>query len=181
MTGLSSGPERGNPSDAGLVAHELRRRDDDAEVAERVLVEQAATPWTELLAGSTGLPVEIIGSDGAPHRGVVAEVGDGWCLLEVDGRSVVLSLGHVVAVSGLGGPAAPAVARPLLGSVLRRWGRMRYAITAHLLDGSTRRGPVVEVFADAFALAPDSGPDGLVIIPHSAVRHVVGELFTPER
>ena len=174
------GPERGDPSDAGLLARESQRRDDDAEVAERVQVEHAATPWAELLAGSVGGSVEAVISDGARHRGIVAEVGDGWCLLEFDGRSVLLPLGQVVAVSGLRGPAPRAGARPRMGLVLRRWCRMCCAVTVHLLDGSTRSGPVIDVYADAFTLAPDSGPDGLLVVPYSAVRWLVGDAFTSE-
>ncbi|MCZ3389620.1 MAG: hypothetical protein LH645_11000 [Actinomycetia bacterium] len=180
MTSQPSGPERGDPSDAELVAGESERRDDDAEVAERVQVELAATPWLEVLAGSVGGTVELVISDGVRHRGIVAEVGDGWCLLEVGGRSVLLPLGQVVALSGLRGQALRACARPGMGSVLRRWGRMRCVVTAHLVDGSTRSGPVVDVLVDAFALAAAGGPGGLLIVPHSGVRWLVGDLFTPD-
>ena len=174
-------PERGDPSDAGLLAGESQRRDDDAEVAERVQVEQAATPWAELIAGSAGGPVEVVISDGVRHRGVIDEVGDGWCLLEVDGRSVLVPLGQVVAVAGLRGPAPRVSARPGVGSVLRRWSRMRCTVTVHLIDGSTRSGPVVDVLADAFGLALDGGSDGFLVVPHTAVRWLVGDLFTSER
>lgn len=175
------GPERGDPSDAELLAGEFERRDDDAEVAERVQVELATTPWGEMLAGSGGAAVEIVVSDGVLHQGVVADVGDGWCLLEVDGRAVLLPLDQVVVLSGLRGPVLRAGGRPGVGSVLRRWGRMRCGVTVHLLDGSTRSGLVVDVLADAFALAPTGGSGGLLIVPHSGVRWMVGDLFTPER
>lgn len=181
MTSQPLGPERGDPSDAELLAGEFERRDDDAEVAERVQVELATTPWVEMLAGSAGAAVDVVLSDGVRHRGVVAEIGDGWCLLDVDGRAVLLPLGQVVVLSGLRGPALRAGGRPGMGSVLRRWGRMRCGVTVHLMDGSTRSGLVADVLADAFALAPDGGSGGWLLVPQSGLRWMVGDLFTPER
>jgi hypothetical protein len=181
MTSRPVDPERGDPSDAGLLAGEVQRREDDAEVAERVEVEQAATPWSELLAGSVGGPVEVVTSDGVRHRGVIDDVGEGWCLLEVNGCAVLQPLGQVVALAGLRGPAPRVSARPGMGSVLRRWGRLWCTVRVHLIDGSTRSGAVADVLADAFALALDGYPDGLLIVPHSAVRWMVGDLFTSER
>lgn len=181
MTSQQSEPERGDPDDAALLAAEARRRDDDAQVSERLQVERAATPWRELLAGSAGRSVEIVTSDGVRHRGSVGQVGDSWCLLEVAGRAVLVPLGQVLTVAGLRGPAPRSVAGPGMGSVLRRWSQLRCTVTAHLRDGSSRTGQVVDVVGDAFALALDAGPNGSLTVPTAAVRWVVGDSLTDER
>ena len=181
MTSHPWGAERGDPSDAELVAVESERRDDDAGVTERVQVERAATPWSALLAGSGDCPVEIVTGDGIGHRGTVAEVGDSWCLLDSGGRAVLVPFGQVLTVTGLRRADPDPVARPRMGAVLRSWGQMRCAVTVRLLDGSSRTGQVVEVLSDAFALRLDGGLAGSLTIPSTAVRWIVGDRFTDER
>jgi hypothetical protein len=180
MTSHPWGTERGDPSDAELVAVEAERRDDDAGVTERVQVERAATPWSVLLAGSGDGLVEVVTGEGLRHRGTVSEVGDSWCLLDAGDRAVLVPLGQVLTVTGLRRPDLHPVACPGMGSVLRRWGQMRCVITARLLDGSSRSGHVSDVIADAFALGPDSGPGSSLMIPNTAVRWIVGSPFTDE-
>ena len=181
VTSQRSEPERGDPSEAALLAEEAERRGDDAEVSERVQVERAATAWCELLAGTAGSPVEVVTGDGVRHRGSVSQVGEGWFLLTVGGRAVLIPLGHVLTVAGLRGPAPRSVARPGMGWVLRRWSQMRCDVTAHLLDGSSRSGHVVDVLADALILTQDAGPTESLTIPTAAVRWVVGDSFSDER
>lgn len=175
MTSPPTEPERGDPSDAPLLAAEAERRDDDAEVGERVQVERAVTPWRALLAGSVGRSVEIVTGDGVGHRGSVGQVGDSWCLVEVAGRAVLVPLGQVLTVAGLQGPAPRAPSGPGMGWVLRRWGQMRSTVIVHLLDGSSRTGQVVDVVADAFTLGTDRGRSSALTIPTAAVRWAVGD------
>ena len=76
----ASGPERGDPRDDALIEADAERRDLDAEVVERVEVEQAATPWGALLAGSLGREITLDVA-GVMHRGMVGASGSDWCLL----------------------------------------------------------------------------------------------------
>lgn len=169
-----SGPERGDPRDDALIEADAERRDLDAEVVERVEVEQAATPWSALLAGSLGREVTLDVA-GVVHRGRVGAAGADWCLLECEGGAVLVPLTQVLAASGLQAAAPAAVSRAGIGSVLRRWRRMRSAVSVHLVDGSTRRGQVAEVLADAFTLTATDDQVTRVTIPGAAVRWVSGE------
>lgn len=170
----ASGPERGDPRDDALIEAEADRRDRDAEVVERVEVEQAATPWSALLAGSLGREITV-DLAGVRHRGSVGACGSDWCLLESDGSAVLVPLVQVLAATGLEAAAPAAVSRAGVGSVLRRWRRMRTVVTVHLSDGSTRSGQVAEVFADAFTLSSAGDADTRVTIPRAAVRWVGGD------
>jgi hypothetical protein len=156
-----------------LIEADAERRDLDAEVAERVEVENAATLWGALLAGSLGREVALEVA-GVTHRGLVGASGSDWCLLEGDGTAVLVPLAQVVTATGLHTAAPAAVSLIGIGSVLRRWRRMRSVVTVHLRDGSTRSGQVVEVLADAFTMASSDDTAARVTIPGAAVRWVSG-------
>jgi hypothetical protein len=124
--------------------------------------------------------VEVVTGDGLRHRGAVVEVGDSWCLLEADGRVVLVPFGQVLTATGLSRTDLRPVRRPGMGSVLRRWGRTRCVVTLRLLDGSTLTGSVVDVFSDAFTLLSDDGPSRSLTIPTTAVRWLAGDAFMDE-
>lgn len=174
MAAATPGPERGDPSDDALIEADSERRDLDAEVVERVEVEHAATPWGALLAGSLGREVTLDVA-GVIHRGSVCVSGSDWCLLEKDGSAVLVPLVQVLAATGLHAAAPAAISPAGLGSVLRRWRRMRSEVTVHLCDGSRRQGQVLEVLADAFTISSSDDLAERVTIPGSAVRWVSGE------
>jgi hypothetical protein len=170
----ASGPERGDPRDEVLIEADADRRDLDAEVVERVEVEQAATPWGALLAGSLGREITLEVA-GVMHRGRVSACGSDWCLLESEGSTVLVPLSQVLAATGLAAAAPAAVSRAGIGSVLRRWRRMRSAVSVQLSDGSTRSGQVAEVLADAFTVSIADVVATRVTIPIAAVRWVSGD------
>lgn len=174
LASSASGPERGDPQDDALIEADAERRDLDAEVVERVEVEHAATPWGALLAGSLGREVTLDVA-GVVHRGSVGACGSDWCLLERDGSAVLVPLVQVVATTGLHAAAPAAVSLAGIGSVLRRWRRMRSVVTVHLSDGSTRSGQVVEVLADAFTMTSSDDAAARVTVPDAAVRWVSGD------
>lgn len=171
-------PEPGDPSDAELRIGAAERRDDDAEVAERAHVERATTSWSELLGGAIGSEVEIGTCDGLCHRGILVDVGAGWCVIEVGGRAHLLPLTQVVTVSGLGGTAPSSATRAGIGSPLRHWGRIQSRVCVQLIDGSNRNGQVVDVLADAFTLAPENASAKSETFPYSALLWAVGDLFS---
>ncbi|MCZ3387189.1 MAG: hypothetical protein LH630_09565 [Actinomycetia bacterium] len=175
MTSARHVPGRGDPSDAELLAGDQERRNNDAELTERLEVERASTSWHELLAGSLQRVVEVVTGDGVRHRGRVVDVGDGWFLLEVAGRAVLIPSCQVLTVGELRRREVGSVVRRGMGSVLRTWARMQCMLTVHLLDGSSRNGRVTDVLADAFTLAPDSDFEGPLTIPRAAIRWVVGD------
>ncbi|MEO8106469.1 MAG: hypothetical protein ABI720_04050 [Actinomycetes bacterium] len=169
------GEERGDPSDEGLLAANAASRWRDADVTERVEVERAATPWSELLAGSLGHEVALIVADATRLQGVVIEAGADWCLLEAGGRALLIPLRQVVTVSGLGRAAPQVGTRAGMGWVLRRWRQMRSQLTVHLVDRSVLHGQVADVLADAFTLGVDSERESLITIPFTAVCRVAGD------
>lgn len=168
--------ERGDPSDDADRASGAAGRELDAEVAERLSVERATTRWAELLAGSVGTEVEVVSMDGACHRGVVAVVAADWCLLDVDGRWVLVPLAQVLTASGLGRAARGGLTRAGVGWALRRWQQMRCDVAVHLVDGSVRGGEVTAVLADAFTIRHEQ-VDVAVTVPLMAVCWIGGDPF----
>jgi hypothetical protein len=160
-----------------LINADTQRREMDADVGERVEVEQAATPWAALLAGSLGREVTLEVT-GVSLRGRVSASGADWCLLTGDGSAVLVPLVQVVAASGLDAADPAAVSRAGLGSVLRRWRRMRSEVTVRLRDDSTRSGQVVDVLADGFTMSSSADGATKVTIPGTAVRWVSGDLLS---
>jgi len=170
----SSLSDPGDPRDDALIEADAERRELDAEVVERVEVEQAATPWGALLAGSLGREVALEVA-GVTHRGIVEASGSDWCLLESDGSAVLVPLSQVVTATGLHAAAPNTLSLAGIGSVLRRWRRMRSVVTVQLRDGSARSGQVAEVLADAFTLSSSGDVAERVTIPGAAVRWVSGD------
>lgn len=181
MTSAWPEEHRGDPSDDALLADESERRDDDAQVAERVQVERAATALPDLLSGSVGRRVEVLSTDGTMHRGVVGQVGDGWFLVDDGGRSHLIPLGQVVTVAGVSGPVPRSMAAAGMGWSLRRWSEMWSVVTVYLSDGSSRTGHVGDVFADAFVLVSVDGFEGRLTVPMTAVLWMAGDLLSDER
>lgn len=173
-----SAGEAGDPSDEALLAADAESRERDADVTERLAVERATTRWAELLAGSVGGGVALICLDSTPLRGSVLEAGPDWCVLDVDGRALLVPLRQVLTASGLRRAAPGAGTRAGMGWVLRRWGQMRSDLTVHLVDGSVLRGQVAAVLADAFTLRADDIQQTLITIPNTAICRVAGDVLS---
>jgi hypothetical protein len=175
---MSWSTEPGDPSDAVLIWAEEARRADDAEVAERIEVESAVTPWSSLVCAAHGRAVEVVTEDGVTHRGLVKTSGERWVLIttEVDVR--LLMLDRVVSIAGLG--AAAAAPRVVLGpgSVLRRWSQTSESVFLQLADGSRVRGVVAGVYSDALDVRTDDEPPRRQLLPFGGViwASVVGRL-----
>lgn len=133
----------------------------DSEVADRTRRERAAVDLHARLVGHAGGQLALDLTGGHRLAGRLADVGDGWLLLEPDpGGGLVVRLAHVLAYEGLGRRSAdPARARRFgLGHVLRGLARDRSPVS--LLDVAGRRlvGTVDAVGADHLDLA-EHDPD----------------------
>jgi hypothetical protein len=132
----------------------------DAEIADRTRREMARIRLADRLRASAGESVASRVSGLGLLRGVVEASGPDWLLVtEPVGSEVLVPLRAVLTVSGLSGRAAVpgsegvVDARLGLGYALRRIARDRSAVVVTLADGSTARGVVDRVGADAFDLA----------------------------
>jgi hypothetical protein len=132
----------------------------DAEIADRTRREMARVRLADRLRASVGQPVVLRVLGLGPLRGVVEACGPDWLLVtEPAGSEVLVPLRAVLGVSGLGARAAipgsegAVEARLGLGYALRRIARDRSTVVVAVTDGSTVRGVVDRVGADAFDLA----------------------------
>lgn len=182
---IDQGPEeRADPDDGLWLAAAERRAEDDAALTERIEVEQATSGWASQLPTSVGRVMQVRTSDAVQHEGVVAETGRDWMLLSLPRRARLLMLSEVVAL------VEPTAVDPALthsgrrglslgvGSVYRRWGRVRSAVTVALRDGSQVSGQVRSVLADAAVLRTDSGLT--LTLPFDAVVWATGEGLSAE-
>ena len=132
----------------------------DAEIADRTRREVARVRLADRLRASVGQSLVLRVSGFGPLRGVVEACGPDWVLVtEPAGSEVLVPLRAVLSVSGLGARAAipgsegAVEARLGLGYALRRIARDRSTVVVAVTDGSTARGVVDRVGADAFDLA----------------------------
>jgi hypothetical protein len=132
----------------------------DAEVADRTRREMARVRLADRLRASVGSSVVIRLTGVGPLTAVVEAAGPDWVLVsERAGSETLLPLRAVLSVTGLGVQAAvpgsegAVEARLGLGYALRRIARDRSPVVVALSDGSTIRGTVDRVGADAFDLA----------------------------
>jgi len=104
---------------------------EDAELGERIRVEQGAVPVGARLAGALGRPVRISVSAGRPVAGTLRSVGPDWVLVgEGSGREALLSLSAMTIVEGL----TAATGAPLTGVAQRL--DLRFALRGLARDRS---------------------------------------------
>ena len=169
--------ERADPVDR-LVDLERQRREDDEATAERLEVEWATTSWYSLVAGACGDTAEFTLSTGAVVEGTVIDVGDSWCLVDVTSGSVAVALEHVLSMRADRRASPPRTVRPTIGSVLRRWARMRAEVSFELSGGRVVVGRVRNVLADAVTVA--ASPTTVRVFPFSGLVTVRGPRLTVE-
>lgn len=169
--------ERADGDDLSAEYGRRRREDDDA-AAERRDVEWAATPWHSLVVGSCGHEVELTLTTGSVVAGEVTDVGGSWCLVATGGSAVAVILEHVTSMRAPLRTTPPGRIQRPLGSVLRRWARMRGDVSLELADGTVCRGKVRHVLSDAVLVASDHDPVGRVI-PLTALISVRGPRLDP--
>ncbi len=122
-----------------LAAEE--RRELDSEVAERTRRERALVDLTARLAAGVGGEVTVLVAGGSTVSGGLADVGDGWLLVETAAREVLVPRSAVVSVSGLPPRAeeARAARRFGLGYALRALARDRATVALDLVAGHAGR------------------------------------------
>jgi hypothetical protein len=116
--------------------------------------------------------------------GRLVRLGDGWCLVDVDGREWIVVLGAVgwwrgLVDRGIGTAARPVTARLGVGSALRGVAETREAVALHSTDGSIARGVLGRVGADFVELLADPARDeddraAVRVVPFSAVAALCG-------
>jgi hypothetical protein len=159
-------------------AEGLQLAERDALVRELRRAEYAAVDLAARLHGSTGARVLADVSGLGPVDATLVRVGSGWCLLDVQGRDLIVVLAAVrawrgLAARGRGETARPITARLGLGSVLRRLADERGDVLLHRADGSVTGGRLGKVGADFVELRRGEGtepPAGYVeVVPFAAV------------
>jgi hypothetical protein len=176
------GVERGDPDEGRWLLADADHRTQDAEVGERVEVERAAGTLVARIRSCVGQHISLRTSDGTSHDGLLTDVGDGWVLLEMTGRTRLVTLAetvYVVASRTVSSDRSHQVVRGP-GWVYRRWARLRAPVTVLLRDGSRWHGAVVEVLRDAVTVRPEAGGGREVTLPFAAVVWVVAEQIPPE-
>ncbi|WP_226345192.1 hypothetical protein [Agilicoccus flavus] len=132
-----------------------RRREVEAEVAERIRADRARITLADRLAAHEG-DVGLVLWTGRLVAGVPEEVGAGWVLLRSGRARLLVPLGVVVEAEGLGRSAAPpdqAVRRLGLAGPLRSMARDRAVVDVEDRLGRRITGTIDAVGADAFELA----------------------------
>lgn len=137
---------------------EARRRDDDAELADRISGELLRVQLRHRLGASRGSPVDVHVLGAGTVRGVPSMVGVDWFVLaEPAGGEALVPIRSVLTVSGLTRRVSQssertAVARLGIGHCLRGLARDQAEVTVRLVDGASLSGIVDRVGADHFAL-----------------------------
>jgi hypothetical protein len=130
-----------------------KRRELDAEVADRTRAELAATDLAGRLAAAAGAaPVDLVLRCGLRLQGPVVDVGRDWLLVgDCAPRPSLVAFAGLTAVGGLGRRVSTGrVARRFgLGYVLRGLGRDRAVVSVVDSGGRTTVGTVDAVLADA--------------------------------
>jgi len=110
---------------------ELAAAAEDAEMGERIRVEQGAVVAGARLAGAIGRPVRFSVAAGRPVAGALRSVGPDWVLVgEAPGREALISLSAVTVVEGL----TAATGAPLTGVAQRL--DLRFALRGLARDRS---------------------------------------------
>lgn len=166
--------------EAQLVAQE--RLELDAEVSERTRAERSKIALSDRLLGATGERVTVHLAAGRRVEGLIADVGDGWFVLEDRGRPVLVPVHAVVGVVGLPHrPRSESSARRLgLGYALRAVSRDRRPVHVHDVYGGLVSGTIDAVGADVLDVsehAPDEPRRGENVrarraLPFAAVASV---------
>lgn len=128
------------------------RRDLDSEVADRTRRERASVGLFERLAAQRGQPVQVVLLTGSVVVGTVADVGNGWALVEEGGgRGALVHLPAVTAVTGLGTRALheETARRFGFGYALRGLSRDRAVVRLEDTSGLGVTGTIDGVGADA--------------------------------
>ena len=137
-----------------------RGEDLDAEVADRIRGELAATSLADRLRGAAGHLIAVEAAGVGRLDGTLRRVGSGWFVLEdAHGSPTVVLLTALVGVHDLPlaslstASAGLATAQAGLGQVLRVLARDRTALSVVTVDGARISGTIDRVGADYFDLA----------------------------
>jgi hypothetical protein len=127
----------------------------EAEVADRVRGELAATSLEDRLRGAIGLQVACEVRGAGRVAGVVRQVGSGWLVVDepvasttIVATSAVVGVWQLPVAARSAARLGPAVAGLGLGHVLRVLARDRTPLSIALVDGSGFTGTVDRVGAD---------------------------------
>jgi hypothetical protein len=147
-------------ADLEAQAEALEAAERAAEVEERVRIEAGALRLVDRLRSAVGTVIRVSCLPATSVRGIVRRSGSDWLLLdEGSGREALVSLGTVVAMSGLGRSSAPPGSESVVESrltlriALRGLVRDRSAVHVQLTDGRTLTGTLDRVSADFVELA----------------------------
>ncbi len=113
---------------------------EDAELSERIRLEQGAVVFVARLAGAIGRPVRLSVTAGRPVTGALHKVGPDWVLVgEAPGREALVSLSAVTVVEGLtaatGAPVTGVAQRLDLRFALRGLARDRSPVALTVPGG----------------------------------------------
>jgi hypothetical protein len=158
---------------AAMSAAEL-----DAEVAERIRIEDSRITWVQRLRAQLGRELDVTVRSVGSVRGTLTRVGSDCAVLSGGERLSLVPLAAVVSVAGMeaaadtSGPAA-VTSRLGLGSALRALARDRAVLRVHCIDGQQVVGTPARVGADYLELAVHAADEG----PRPAA--VTARLFVP--
>ena len=166
-------------ADLAAQADAWDRADLEAEVTERVLIEQSGVRWADRVYAALGHSVSLRTRGGGRWRGVVHAYGRDFVALAAPQMTVpatvIVASDAVVEVAGLPcaatpqGALGPSAARRTLSAVLRRIsGDM--PVLLHRDDGSICSGEVAAVGGDYVDLVDDRG--ATLTVPLRAVAAV---------
>jgi hypothetical protein len=138
----------------------------DAEVAERIRIEDSQITWLQRLRAQLDRELHLTVRSVGSVRGTLTRVGYDCAVLEGGQQVLLVPLAAVVSVAGLTAAAdtadpAAVTSRLGLGSVLRALARDRAVVAVHCIDGQRVVGTPARVGADYLELAvhaPDEGP-----------------------
>jgi hypothetical protein len=152
-------------ADLAAQADAWDRADLEAEVAERVLIEQSSVTWADRLRACLGRPVSLRTRGGWQWRGLVHACGHDFVALAAPATTVpaqvIVAGDAVVEVAGLPRAATPqaalgpSAARRSLPAVLRRIAQEQVPVVLHRDDGSVCPGHVVAVGRDYVDVVDD--------------------------
>jgi hypothetical protein len=152
-------------ADLAAQADAWDRADLEAEVAERVVIEQSGVTWADRVRAALGHSVSIRTRGGRQWRGVIHAYGQDFVALAAPAMGgptqVIVARDAVTEVAGLPraatpqGALAPSTARRSLSAVLRRVSGELVPVLLHRDDGSVCPGEVSAVGHDYVDLVDD--------------------------
>jgi len=139
--------------------------DRDAEVAERIRIEDSAISWQQRLRSHVGNELELEVRAFGRLPGSLARVGVDFAVLTGPGQAFLVPLHAVVCIGRIGAGAdsstpSGAASRLGLGSALRTLARDRTAVTVYLVDGQALTGTPARVGSDYVEVAIHPVEDG---------------------